>query len=63
MTVRTLNEKPTPLVKTIQDIEGRLLTDSNDVLLRWKEYIEELYLTEKITNMETEEENEISADD
>jgi len=47
MTVRTLNEKPTPQVKTIQDIEGRLLTDSNDVLLRWKEYIEELYLTEK----------------
>ena len=62
-TVKNLDRKPTAQSKAILDKEGKLLVDENDILERWKEYIEELYSTDRNNDMVVEEENEVPVDD
>lgn len=41
--VKTLTRKWQPKMKAIEDKDGKLLTNIDDILARWKEYCEELY--------------------
>jgi len=41
--VKTLTQKWRPKTKVIEDKDGNLLTNIDDILTRWKEYCEELY--------------------
>ena len=41
--VKTLTRKWQPTMKAFEGKDGKLLTNVDDILARWKEYCEELY--------------------
>ena len=48
---------------TVENKNGRILDEQNEVLNRWKEYIEELYETKKRSgSLHIEDEEEVSED-
>ena len=51
--VKTLTRKWQPKMKAIEDKDGKLLTNIDDILARWKEYCEELYNHEVQIDPET----------
>ena len=63
--IKRLNRKPmnTTQSNAIEDKDGNLLTEKEDILRRWKEYIEELYSTKRQTDMKLEEESAIVEED
>ena len=65
--VKTLTRKWQPKMKVIVDKDGKLLTNIDEILARWKEYCEELYNPEaqkdpKIITMLTNEESQYQYD-
>lgn len=56
--VKGLQYEPSTRSNTVKDKEGKIVFDNEKVAIRWKEYMEELYLGLEITNEDQYIENE-----
>lgn len=62
-TVKKLHQKHKTTSNIVKDKEGKILFENEKVAKRWKEYMEDLYEGDEITNKEDYIENEIDVED
>ena len=62
-TIRRLRGKRSSITYSIKDSDGNILTDENEILLRWREYFEDLLNPVKASTRDTHEVTHLGEDE